>query len=226
MNGEDTQTTAYETRFVRFDGRRHILGASMLFTADADLRKTFVDHAGEPFAVKRAKFSHRTGCDGMIYVSRSGDAKDLPQGAACTVFGSLGAQPVAACFVPDPEKEVKTSLNTNHRITDIDASAPYSGRCRVVADRLDEFLLLVVDANKHVQLNSPSLRGRKWVTDLVYIVDMIVEDALVPLESDLVVENIAHREAGDRIFTLNRLAFTDGRRVERKLRMAFSFFPV
>jgi len=215
----------YPTAFTVYDGRQHVLGASMLSDIDAHLRASWPDGAKTPCAVKRAKFLHKTGCDGEITVQRGGGIRDLPKDAACSVTGQYGSGPFLAWFVPDTGAPVTRNVQSGHMIEAVDPAGDFAGRCRIANDRLDKFLLQIVDANKHVQLASAPLRDRKWVSELVSIENFAMCPALCPVDSVLEIENLANRTAADRIFTLNRLRFADREGAPVTLDMGFSFFP-
>lgn len=213
------------TAFTVYDGRGHVLGASMLSDIDARLRAAWPEDADAPCAVKRAKFLHKTCCDGDITVRRGGSMGGVPDGAACSVAGQYGAVPVVAWFVPDACAPVTKRADTAHDIAAIEPAGEFAGRCHIASERFADFLLLIVDANKHVQLATPPLRGRKWISELVSIERFAMHPSLCPVDSALEIEHLANRTAGDRIFTLNRLRFSDGSGGAHSLDMGFSFYP-
>lgn len=216
---------AYATAFATYDGRNHILGASMLSDIDAHLRSSWPTHANTPTIVKRAKFLRKCERNGEMTVRRGGAVSAMPRDAACTVSGRYGDEAFAAWFMPDDQSPVPERLTTAHRIEEVESTAAFAGRCRIASDDVARFLLLIVDANKHVQLAGQPMQGRKWISELVSIENFAIDPALVPIETVLEIENLASRTAEARIFTLNRLRFVDGSGERRTLSMGFSFFP-
>lgn len=219
------ECVSYRTAFCTYDGRHHVLGGSMLSDAYAHLRSTWPEFAAAPCVVRRAKFSHKTGCDGEMTLLREGTAADVPAEAAFTALGEYGDKPFAAWFMPDDAAPVTRDLQSRNQIESIEVTGEFAGRCRIACGRIEDFVLLLVDANKHVQLSTPPLQGQKWVSELVSIEKFVLRMEHCPLTTDLSIENLANRSAADRIFTLNRLSFSDSAGKQCSLDMGFSFFP-
>ena len=225
MADADRRRVSYTTAFATYDGRGHVLGASMLSGVESHLRSSWPAEANAPMFVKRAKFLHKTGCDGEMTVQRGSTAAEMPRDAACTVLGRYGEEGFVAWFMPNDDTPVTKNIPTKHSIEAIEPADVFAGSCQISSNSTDQFFLLVVDANKHVQLASQRLLGRKWVSELVSIENMVVQPNLAPIKTTLEIENLASRSAEDRIYTLNRLSFVDGSGEHRTLNMGFSFYP-
>jgi hypothetical protein len=213
----------FETDFTAYDGRSHVLGASILFAVDGFCREVFPAAAEALFCIRRAKFSLKTDCNGDIIFSDDRMDPPDPESCAATIDASLGEHSFLAWFVPNAGKKVSRNVPSNHYIADIVAEHPFEGRCLVRAASCEELLRILVDANKHVQLQSPPLRGRKWVSELVYIekLDILCADSSV--ETEVTVRNLANREAVGRTFTLSETCFSDMTGTKQTIRVAFSF---
>lgn len=225
MPDADVPRIRYRTAFTVYDGRRHVLGASMLSDVDDQLRAAWPQDANPTCTVKRAKFLHKTGCDGDMTVQRGGVPGDVPKDAAFSVAGQYGDGPILGWFVPDAEAPVARLAETEHRFGPIEPTGDFAGRCHIAGERLDRFLLAIVDANKHVQLATPPLQDREWVSELVSIEKFAMRPSLFPVDSALEIENLAYRTSADRIYTLNRLRFDDAAGTPQTLEMGFSFYP-
>jgi len=215
------------TDFTVYDGRHHVLGASMLAAADAALRALFEEGVETPFAVKRAKFTRKTGCNGRLYLVEGRAPPVDDENSAASIVGRLGDRPVAASFIPDPGAPVDRDRPSANVIADVEPQGDFGGRCHIRTDGLEPTLRCLVDANKHVQLAGPGVRGfageRKPITELVYIEGLAIDPALRRLDTDLQVEPMGSRSDSGRLFTLNRLRFHASDGGERRLTMAFSF---
>ena len=213
--------------FAVYDGRQHVLGASMLAGMDKFLRERNDRDTRAPFHVKRAKFMRKTGCNGLLYASLDGARAERIEDVAAHVVGRLGDQTAEVWFVPDEESPVKRGRPSAHDIAEITPAGDFAGSCRIRADGLESVLCTLVDANKLVQLAGEGVRQtfgeKRPVTELVYIEDLAIEVSLARLDTTVTLETLGVREGGGRLYTLNRIRFTDDEGNARTCRLGFSF---
>jgi len=180
-----------------------------------------------PFHIKRAKFLRKTGCNGILHTALDGTRPAGIKNAAAHVVGWLGEKPVEAWFVPDDDSAVMREQSSAHEISEIVPVDDFAGSCRVRAEGLESVLCVLVDANKLVQLAGRGVRrifgDSEPVTELVYLEDLTIEATLGRMEGLIRLENVASREGGGRLFTLNRLTHGDGMAPIVLARIALSF---
>ena len=222
-----TDILRFATEFTVYDGRQHVLGASMIAAIDDFARRVLRVSSDQVFRIKRAKFTVKTGCDGEILVYLGGALPDAEGAYAATVTGVFGEQPVAAAFSPDSTQPVRRSAPSANRITAIEPTEEFGGSCHIVTSGLESTLRSLVDANKLVQLSGRGLQGhfgdRQPITELVYLEGVELVAAMHELDTDVEISSRGGRVADGRLYTLNSLAFADSRGNARRLRMAFSF---
>ena len=218
---------AIETDFTVYDGRRHVLGASMLTAMDKALRQAGGVDETVPFHVKRAKFMRKTECNGVLHIAPGGTRPAGIEDAAAHAVGRLGEKTVEAWFIPDERRTILRDQPSAHEISGIVPAADYGGICRARAEGLESVLCLLVDANKMLQLVGQGVQqnfsNKLPITELVYLEDLLIDVELARLDTEVRVESLGERRGGSRVYTLNRLHFTSALGHERACRVGFSF---
>lgn len=221
-----------ETDFHVYDGRAHVLGASMLAAMDRALRGATGAAAETALIVKRAKFTRKTGDNGTIAVSIDGtDAlpSDLRKTSAAALSGQVDGRKVEAWFLPDPGHPTPPMHESEHVISHIAPEGEHGGCCHLRATGLEHALKGLVDCNKLVQLQGGAVRRcfgeTKPITELVYAEAWTLDDGLQEIDSDIVVTPMSLRENDGRLYTLTTVSYTDAKNRARSLRFGFSFAP-
>jgi hypothetical protein len=218
---------AIETDFTVYDGRRHVLGASMLAAMDKALRQASGVDETVPFHVKRAKFMRKTGCNGVLYTAEGGTRPVGIEDAAAHAVGRLGDKMVEIWFIPDERRTVLRDQPSTHEISGIVPAGAFGGNCRARGEGLESVLCLLVDVNKMVQLAGQGVHkcfsNKLPVTELVYLEDLLINVELARLDTEVRVESMGERRGGNRVYTLNRLHFISALGHERACRVGFSF---
>lgn len=224
MNSCSAQQSV-DTDFTLFDGRSHVLGATVLHTVGRLARELMPAGPTDSLIVVRGKFTKRTQNNGVITLMPFGIGMAENDDSAAFIVGEIGDRRFFADFVPDGSKRIERTASSGHKISSIDPNKPFSGSCRVQINSAEEFPRILVDANKLVQLHGEPLSGKRWVSELAYIENLRLPADFTPYATDLDIQNLANREAGGRIFSLNLVTFRDVDGAEQSVRIALSFHP-
>lgn len=221
------QHSEITTDFTVYDGRKHVLGASMLAAADEGLRSLVGAPADTVFAVKRAKFTNKTGCNGRILMTEGAVPPVDDESAAAVIVGKMADRPVAASFVPESGAIPNHAAPSGNDLSDFRSDDTFGGSVRIRATGLEPVLRSIVDANKHIQLKGRAIAevfGTETpVTELIYWENLDISWKIASFDTVIHVENLSSRVASDRLFTLNRIRFTLADGTSSASRMALSF---
>lgn len=210
------------TDFTVYDGRHHVLGASMLAAVDASARRWLRAEPNAVFALRRAKFVEKADLNGHLML-RLADEAVAPDGMIVAEFdAALSDRRLAAWVIADPARPVQRKANSSHTIADIRAGAGMGGVCQLYAEGREEVLLSLVDACKHVQLAN-AFPGRAMVVELLYIEALNILADLDRLDGPFSVETIGQREAFGRVVSLSRVAWQEAGGRQGNCRMSLSF---
>ncbi len=210
------------TALAAYDGRSHILGASMLAAVDQALR-IWTGEAIAPFQVMRAKFTRKTGNNGRIVVYVDEEPQERPANAAAEVYGVFAGRKVSAYFLPEAGLPPVQNLPSGNDLSGIQATADFNGECTIRAGSLEPLLRCLVDANKLLHLASPAMLPGKVTAELLFIENLCIDPALADIDSHLSLRNINARNAFGRLVTLAELRFHDHAGTLRQPRISMSF---
>lgn len=219
---------SFPTDFTVYDGRHHVLGASMLAAMFDGFRGVAGLPADGVLKIKRAKFVSKTGSNGTIFLSADAETPPQDDTVAATLVGSFDSQAVTGWFIPDAERAVVRDMPSANRMTDLVPEDDFGGQCLIEADGIEPLLRCAVDANKHLQLRGHGVAERFGsdtpVTELVYWEGGEISSESVPFKGRLLARNLAMRFDQGRLFTLNGISLLpEGRAAPMEFRMALSF---
>lgn len=215
-------TYCEDTDFTVYDGRHHVLGASMLAAVDAAARRWMHVAQDAVFALRRAKFVEKAQLNGQIVLQPAGEGAALNGLVIAEFDATLADRKLAAWVIADPDRAVQRKAISSHAISNIHPGPGMGGTCQLQAKGREAVLLSLVDACKHVQLAN-SFPDRAMVVELLFIEVLNIASDLDQLDGPLSIETIGQREAFGRVVSLSRLTWqnTDGR--QGTCRMSLSF---
>lgn len=209
--------------FTLYDGRRHVLAASMLAAVDAAAREAMKPALNESIVIRRAKFIEKVGFDGHVAIADRDD--DIaPIGLiAAEISGSVARRQFRAWIVGEPSLPAHLKARSGHRLSDLRATDRFSGSSHVRASGRETVLFSLIDACKHVQLADPALKGRSIVVELLFVESLSIDAAIDQLDGQVSIRNIGSRDAFGRIVTLSELTFLGGGGATKTMRLSMSF---
>ncbi len=219
---------SFSSDFTVYDGRHHVLGASVIAAMDDGFRTVCGLPADGILKIKRAKFISKTGCNGTIHLSTGAKEPSKDDMIAAILVGSFEGHAVSGWFVPNPDQTVTRDIPSANRITHLVPKDEFGGNCQVEADEIESLLRCVVDANKLLQLKGIGIAQRfgdsTLVTELVYWENIKISPTSVPFKGQMKVHNLAMRYDRNRLFTLNGISLVPyGSQMAMEFRMALSF---
>lgn len=210
------------TAFATYDGRAHILGASILAGLDGELRL----HTGlvaAPFEIARAKFTRKTGNNGTLLLYIDDVPADRPGGTAAEVYGVFAGRSTAGFFVPDSGRPANLNLPSDNDLSELSATPDFNGGCHIRAGATDPLLRALVDANKLIHIEALGLPRENVTAELLFIENLTIDPALANIDSRMTLRNISARNAFGRLVTLAELRFRDQDGNWRMPRISMSF---
>lgn len=213
---------AAATAFATYDGRAHILGASILAAMDGELRR-YTGQLAAPFDVARAKFTRKTGNNGMVLLYIDDVPVDRPAGTAAEVYGVFAGRNTVGYFIPDPDLPASLNLPSKNDLSGLSATPDFNGECHIRAGETDPLLRALVDANKLIHIAALGLPLENVTAELLYIENLRIDPALANIDCRLTLRNVSARNAFGRLVTLAELRFQDHDGHWRMPRISMSF---
>ncbi|MEL6281314.1 MAG: hypothetical protein AAFQ73_01025 [Pseudomonadota bacterium] len=218
------------TSFSIYDGRAHVLGASMLASMYGALREAVGDDATQTFELRRAKFTRKTAANGFIGLALTEttlpDAAVLGASAAHAV-GQIGGRTAHAWFSPDESMPKPPMRKSEHEVSEIVTEGAHGGACYLRASGTEQVLKGLVDSNKLVQLQGEAILAHfghtKPTTELVFAEAWTLDVGTSRIDGIVNVVPLGLREDNERLYTLAKLTYTDWLGRDRSMRLGFSF---
>ena len=221
-----TPEVSAETDFTLYDGRRHVLGASMLIKMFNVAKSAHLIRPRECLTVKSIKFKKKTGSNGRVVLVSGPEYCDEIPNAAARLLAQSEKEYINGWFVPNVDLPVERRQLSKFAITDIVSHGDLSGTCKIVTQNSCERLRCLIEAAKRLHLADEVFVDRfplTPVTELLYLENIkLVQNYEMSAES-VQVKKLNERRSAGRTITLSKITITQQKAPDINFDLAFSF---